>query len=128
MILRTNENGTFTCPVSLCLHTDFKSKRELRKHIDNKHPWYYYFEDQPEEKREEIEELQPVILKKASTVSKPSYSMEEGIGKEFLDWLCTSCGGGKSNREAKQIAKRALKFLMECTGDNDSDIPLSDES
>jgi len=88
----------------------------LRKHIDNKHSWYYYFDEQPEVKREEIEENQPVIPKKASTTSKPYYSMDEGIGHDFLKWLCTSCGGGKSEREAKKIAKRALKFLMKCTG------------
>ena len=127
LALRRNEKNTFTCPVKLCLHADFKSKRGLRKHIDNKHSWYYYFEEQPEVKREEIEDLQPVVPKKASTVKKPFYSMEEGIGKDFFQWLCTSCGGGKSQKEAKQVAKRALKFLMNSTGENESDIPLSNE-
>ena len=127
LVLRRNDDNTFTCPVNFCLHTDFKSKRGLRKHIDNKHSWFYYFDEQPDIKREEIEELQPVIPKKASTINKPFYSMEEGIGNDFLEWLCTSCGGGKSQREAKQVAKRALKFLMSCTGDNDSEAPLSNE-
>ena len=124
--LRVNDSGKFTCPIKLCLHADFVSKRGLRKHIDNKHPWYYYFEEQPEINKEEMQLLQP-NQKRASTTSKPFYSMDEGIGKDLLDWLCTSCGGGKSQREAKQIAKRALKFLMECTGGNDSGIPLSYE-
>ena len=125
LVLRSNDNGHYTCPIASCLHKDFKSKRGLRKHIDHKHGWYYYFDSQPEVKREEIEQIQPVILKRASTATRPSFSIDKGIGKEFLDWLCTSCGGGKTEREAKQIAKRALKFLMECSGENESDVHLS---
>ena len=127
LTLDSNDKGKYTCPVKLCLHTDFKTKRGLRKHIDSKHPWYYYFDEQPEVKREQMEENQATLPKRASTTSKPYYSMDEGIGNEFLQWLCTTCGGGKSQREAKQIAKRALKFLMECTGGNESDVSLSYE-
>ena len=124
---KENDKGKFTCPAKLCLHSDFESKRGLRKHIDNKHPWYYYFDDQPEIKREEIELNQPAIQKKASTNSKPFYSIEEGIGKSFYKWLTTTCGGGKNDREAKQVAKRSMKFLMSSTGDNDSQTTLSYE-
>ena len=123
--LRPNQNGSYTCPVRLCLHADFKSQRGLRKHIDSKHSWYYYFEEQPEVKREEIINDQPPVAKKSSTKYKPFYSIENGIGKSFLDWLTSTCGGGKTEREAKQIGKRGMKFLMECTGDNDSTLPLS---
>ena len=79
--LKANGKGLFTCPVINCLHKDFKSSRGLRKHIDNKHGWYYYFEDQPEIKREAIEELQPTVPKRSSTLRKPSYSIEEGTGR-----------------------------------------------
>jgi len=106
LILRSNHKGTFTCPINLCLHSDFKSKRGLRKHIDNLHSWYYYFDEQPDIKREEIEEIQPTIPRRANTFTS---------------------GGGKSQRESKQIAKRALKFLMEVTGNNDSSLPLTNE-
>ena len=124
--LKSNDEGTFTCPVNLCLHTSFKSSRGLRKHINNKHPWYFYFDKQPEIKREEIESLQPP-QKKTSTMKISSYSIEEGRGKDFLIWLGTTCGGGKSQREAKQIATRAMKFLMQCTGENNDLVPLSNE-
>ena len=127
LVLRSNDKGTFTCPIKLCLHSDYKSQRGLRKHIDNIHPWYYYFDQQPEIKREEVEQLQPAEPRRASTANIPHYSMDDGIGKDFLRWLCTSCGGGKTEREAKQIAKRALKFLMESTGSNDSGLPLTNE-
>ena len=125
--IKENDKGKFTCPAKLCLHSDFESKRGLRKHIDNKHPWFYYFDEQPEVKREEIELNQPTIQRKASTSSKPYYSIDEGIGKSFYKWLTTTCGGGKNEREAKQVAKRALKFLMNSTGDNESQTPLSYE-
>ena len=124
---KENDKGKFTCPAKLCLHSDFESKRGLRKHIDNKHPWYYYFDEQPEVKREEIELNQPPIPKKASTSSKPHYSIDEGIGKSFYQWLTTTCGGGKNERESKQVAKRAMKFLINSTGDNESQTPLSYE-
>lgn len=122
-----NEKGKYTCPAKLCLHSDFESKRGLRKHIDNKHPWFYYFDEQPEVKREQIEMNQPTVQRKATTSSKPYYSIDEGIGKAFHGWLKTTCGGGKNAREAKQIAKRALKFLMASTGDNESQTTLSFE-
>ena len=125
-MLRKNDDQAFTCPVKLCLHADFKSSRGLRKHIDNKHAWYYYFDEQPEVKREEIEMEQPA-KKKVCTSQKPAFSLENGIGKTFLAWLCTSCGGGKSEKEATQIGKRAMKFLMESLGNNESDNDLTYE-
>ena len=100
LILRQNDRNLYTCPAKLCLHADFKSSRGLRKHIDTRHPWYYYFDDQPEVKREEMETVEP-SRKKVCTSSKPSFSLEEGIGNDFMQWLCTSCGGGKTSREAK---------------------------
>ena len=107
--IRNNDKGTFTCPVKLCLHADFRSNRGLRKHIDNKHPWFYYFEEQPEIKREEIELIQPAI-KTASTLNIPSFSIDEGRGNDFLTWLETTCGGGKSYREEKQICKTSYEI------------------
>eukprot|EP00111_Clytia_hemisphaerica_P012952 TCONS_00038051-protein len=128
LIFKENDQGKFTCPAKLCLHADFGSKRGLRKHIENNnHPWFYYFDEQPEASRNIIEQNQPIVQRKASTYSKPYYSMDEGIGKTFFDWLNTTAGGGKNSREAKQIAKRALKFLMNSTGDNETQAPLSNE-
>ena len=126
LFLRKNGNDMYVCPVKLCLHSEFKSSRGLRKHIDNKHSWYYYFDEQPEVKREEIEMNQPP-RKKVCTSKKPAFSLEEGIGRDFILWLCTSCGGGKSRKEAQQIGKRAMKFFMEALGNNESDIDLTYE-
>ena len=45
--LRCNERGEYICPVETCLHIHYMSKRGLRKHIDNVHTWFYYFDKQP---------------------------------------------------------------------------------
>ena len=119
LIIRPNIQGLFTCPVRLCLHADFKSSRGLRKHISNKHPWYYYFDQQPVVKREEMEKAIP--KKKAVTAGKPAFSLEEGLGLRFVLWLCTSCGGGKNRKDARHIAKRAMKFFMHALGNNEGD-------
>ena len=56
----------------LCLHADFNSSRGLRKHIDNKHPWYYYFDEQPEVKGEDMSILEPTS-KKVCTSKRTRY-------------------------------------------------------
>ena len=110
-----------------CLHADFKSSRGLRKHINTKHPWYFYFDRQPEVKKENMfEEVNPA-RKKAFTAKKPSFSLEDGIGLDFLNWLTTSCGGGKTQKEAVQVGKRTMKFFMQALGNNDDDIDLTYE-
>ena len=80
LVLLKNDHQMYTCPVKLCLHCDYKSSRGLRKHIDNNHPWYYYFDEQPEVKREELDENMST-RKKVCTSKKPSFSLEEGVGK-----------------------------------------------
>ena len=126
LVLRKNDSNTYACPVTLCLHDDFKSHRELRKHIDNKHSWYYYFDDQPKVKKEDLPVF-PETTKKVSTVHKPSYSVDKGLGKDFFDWLCTSCGGGKCGKQAKQIAIRAMKFLMASSGNKEVEHSVTKE-
>ena len=53
-----------------------------------------------------------------------TFSIEKGFGKAFKDWLSSDCGGGRSDRDAKQSCKRALKYLTFATGGEDS---LSEE-
>jgi hypothetical protein len=129
LILRQNEHKMYTCPVQFCLYSDFKSSRGLRKHIDSKHAWFYFFDKQPEIKREEIEveQHEQNELKKACTSNRPSFSIDSGVGYDFMKWLCTSCGGGKTEKEAKQTATRAMKYLMESLGNNENDNELTVE-
>ena len=114
--LEPEDDGIYLCPVASCLHVGFKSQRGARKHVSTKHEWFYYFDVQPTVKREEAQNRQ-ADRKKASTLKQLAFSIDHGCGLEFVVWLQTPCGGGKKLKEAKQSAKRAMKFLMSCMGD-----------
>ena len=124
--LTKNDEDIFACPVSTCLHLGFKSDRGARKHINTMHPWYLYFNQQPLINKSEFltDEKQK---RKSTTHNIPAYSLKEGMGKEFLDWLKTPCGGGKSSKQAVQSGRRAMKFLMASLGDTEVDKSVSDE-
>ena len=57
----------------------------------------------------------------------PAFSIEDGVGNLFLRWLCTPCGGGKQITQAKQIAKRAMKFLMASIGESVGETLVTEE-
>ena len=120
-----DEHGLFICPVTTCLHEGYKSKRGLRKHVTNHHEWYFFFDCQPEVKREDAQPRQQVKYK-ASTHKQPSFSVDNGFGAKFTEWLQTPCGGIKSPKDAKQVAKRGMKYLMYCVGDSEDGIDAPD--
>ena len=111
-----DEENMYNCPVSTCLHAGFKSTRGARLHVNNKHSWWFYFDSCPEFDRAEAKKLQPA-KQRASTHNQLSFSIEKGCGREFLEWLQTPCGGGKSLKESTQAAKRSMKYLMYCVDD-----------
>ena len=115
--LRPDERGMFMCAVKGCLHKGFKSSRGLRKHIESRHSWYFYFDEEPSIKREMIDGIKEKL--KQPTNNIPSFSTTDGIGQLFVNWLLTPLGGDKSKREAIQIARRAMKFLMAALGDTE---------
>ena len=116
--LRANDAGLFICPVDNCMHTGFKSSRGLRKHIDSRHNWFYYFDNEPQIKREEITADPKKQRSKCYTHNVPAFSITEGIGADFHKWLRAPLGGGKNAREATQIARRGMKFLLHVMGDD----------
>ena len=103
------------CPITTCLHVGFKSDRGLRKHINTGHPWYYYFDEQPVINRDKVAKKDEE-RRKSSTHNMPAFSLTDGLGEEFLSWLSTPCGGGKSHKQGIQIGRRAMKFLMASMG------------
>ena len=117
--LRSSE-GKFSCDVENCLHDGFKSARGLRKHIESRHPWYFYFDSEPSIK-EKILEVRSKRNSKREVLSayRNTFSIEDGIGKSFLDWLKSDCGGGRNNNDAVQSCRRALKFLTFSIGSDD---------
>ena len=116
--LRPDEDGIFMCPLESCMHTGFKSSRGLRKHIDTRHDWYYYFDSKPTVKRDQVVADPLKVRSKCLTQSVPSFSLKEGIGLDFCKWLRAPLGGGKNEREAIQIAKRGMKFLLHVMGED----------
>jgi hypothetical protein len=124
--LTKDEEDKYVCPIEMCLHVGFKSDRGLRKHVNSIHPWYFYFDKQPAINRFEAP-IDDKVRRKCSTHNIPAYSLDEGIGLEFLDWLRTPCGGGKTNKQSVQIGRRAMKFLMASIGDTEVDKSVSDE-
>ena len=124
--LKRNEEDIYPCPVASCLHLGFKSDRGARKHVNTMHPWYLYFDQQPLIDRREFVNKE-LAKRKSTTHNMPAYSLKEGMGKEFLDWLKTPCGGGKSPKQAVQSGRRAMKFLMASLGDTEVDKHVSDE-
>ena len=124
--LKRNADGYFLCPISTCLHIGFRSDRGLRKHIDSAHPWYYYFDEQPVINREEAVKKNEES-RKSTTHNMPAFTLTEGIGKEFLSWLSTPCGGGKSVKQGIEIGRRAMKFLMASMGATEVGNHISEE-
>ena len=124
--LNPNADGIFLCPVNDCLHIGFRSARGLRKHIETRHDWYFYFDKQPAFTRDQVVQ-QDRVKRKQSTHKVPAFSLDEGVGKDFLQWLLTPCGGGKNKKEAVQIGRRAMKFLMAALGDTEVETVVTEE-
>ena len=124
--LKANADGFFICPIVTCLHVGFKSDRGLRKHIDTIHPWYFYFDKQPEINRDNVIRIDKE-KRKCSTHTVPAFTLEEGVGKDFLTWINTPCGGGKSMKQGIQIARRGMKFLMVSVGETEVGKTVSED-
>ena len=104
----------------------FKSSRGARKHITTIHPWFYYFDEQPQIDRSMAAEPGSTRTKNV-TNNMPAFTFETGTGKDFLEWLQTPCGGGKSKREATLIARRAMKFLMAALCEPEADTNVQED-
>ena len=53
--------------------------------------------------------------------------LDDGISEKFVKWLCISCGGEKTEKEAKQAGKRTMKFFMQALGNNENETDLTYE-
>ena len=124
--LNSDENGIYLCIVQSCLHIGFKSERGLRKHINTKHEWFYYFDKQPNFDRSEATKPEKRKLK-ASTHKQLAFSITDGSGYDFWKWLTTPFGGDRAPKEATQIARRGMKFLMYAMGENNDGEHAQDE-
>ena len=109
-----DSDGLFHCPVQDCNHDGFISQRGYRKHVKQKHCWFFYFDDKPEtgnseanrSPKNEAKDRKPAHMAK----SIPTFDRSSPIVDEFLSWLTGNGGGCKSDRQAQQIVSRCLKF------------------
>ncbi|XP_065066523.1 uncharacterized protein LOC135692359 [Rhopilema esculentum] len=131
VILRETKDKTFRCPIEFCENRTFFSKRGCRKHIDTKHRWYYFFDVKPSDKVIERSAEQSTqrshkhiesARRRADTTKRPHFSISEGVGKQYVDWLCAVCGGGLSAAQATQNATRVMKFLKFCSEDDEDNL------
>ena len=123
--LRKNDVGVYRCPIHSCEHPGFKSNCDSRKHIDQKHSWYYYLDHEPFDSSNALKEVhhKPVQVKiPADTAKNPCFLIHYGVGQEFSIWLSAACGGGMSRAQAKQIATRVMKFLKYCNKDDEDEL------
>ena len=108
----------------------FQSQRGCRKQVNNKHSWFFYFD---EKRRVDLKlaansskvptkscASSTVVDDVSSTCSKPgarsmpSFSSFSQIGEQCTTWLAGSGGTYKKGRPAQQIVHRCLKFLNFC--------------
>ena len=52
----------------------------------------------------------------------PHCPVNEGIGKDFVSWLSSACGGGVAEKQAKQQSVRIMKFLKYCSEDDEDEV------
>ena len=119
--LSPNSEGMFSCPVRNCESENYRSKRGCRKHVYNKHGWFYYFQEKPD-----VENVFPslntrdskyTLPRRTKTTTMPMFLKTCKIGINFKTWLQSPGGGGKSETQADQILCRVLKYLKFCCKD-----------
>lgn len=131
--LEEDENDKlYHCPVPNCAHDGFSTQRGCRKHVKNKHSWFYYFDERPEISTSETAQKEDDSKKtpspdKERCIKKqlPSFDISTVIGKEFETWLTGSGGGCKSKNQAMQVVRRSFKYLKFCCEDEDEEEELS---
>ena len=111
-------DGAFHCPVQTYKNNSFTTQRGCRKDVKNKHLWFYYFEEKPDDSQN----IEKGKLFFYSTKLLPSFDISSTIGKLFENWLIESGGGCKSIRQAQQIIRRSFKCLKFCCENDEEDL------
>ena len=113
-------DSLYHCPIQECDHDGFQSQRGCRKHVYNKHSWFFYFDEKPNSKEITASRNVPMVkpIQDQTTESPkhaakllPSFSLSCDIAELFTKWLTGSGGGYKKDRAAQQIVTRCFKFL-----------------
>ena len=121
-------DSLYHCPIQECDHDGFQSQRGCRKHVYNKHSWFFYFDEKPNSKEitdsRNVPMVEPIQDQTTETTKHavkllPSFSLSCDIAELFTKWLTGSGGGHKKDRAAQQIVTRCFKFLRFCCEDEE---------
>ena len=132
---RDTDGDIFYCPVAACDHPGFTTDRGCRKHVTQRHGWWFYFDEKPNADEVFSDKLVPTrsdrnrhIKLRASTSTMPSFDLTSRFGKDFSHWLTSDWGGSKSSEQATQIARRVLKFLRFCYPDAEQSWDITEDA
>ena len=129
---KDSADSLYRWPIQMCEHEGFQSQCGCRKHVNNKHSWFFYFDEKPRVDLKLATNSAKVALKSSilstdddvsSTRSKPGsrsmpfFSPSSKIGDQFTTWLSGGDGGYKKDRPTQQIVNKCLKFLKFCWED-----------
>ena len=121
-------DSLYHCPIQECDHDGFQSQRGCRKHVYNKHSWFFYFDEKPNSKEitdsRNVPMVKPIQDQTTDTTKHavkllPSFSLSCDIAELITKWLTGSGGGYKKDRAAQQIVTRCFKFLRFCCEDEE---------
>ena len=122
-------DSLYHCPIQVCEHEGFQSQRGCRKHVNNKHCWFFHFDEKPVDFQLVVTSSSGVPKNILQTTSGDdasraistqgarlisSFSASSQFGDSFTKWLTGSGGCYKKDRPAQQIVNRCLKFLKFC--------------
>ena len=99
-----DEEGIFQCPVPHCDHMGFSSQHGCRKHVKNKHGWFYYFDVKPDLKLSKTN-VRPqgkgsILLEKSHRAQ--TSTKNTAFGHEIVNWI-QCMAGGKSKFLANRV-------------------------
>ena len=119
--LKASADSLFDCPVESCDSLSYKSRRGCRKHVYQRHGWFYYFDERPKIEDvlpEQVIEKSKIKRGKTSQTSEmPSFAKTCTIYRTFRDWLMSPGGSSKSRTQAEQVSTRVVKYFRFCCQD-----------
>ena len=81
----------YFCPVKFCDQDGFLSVRGCRKHVYNRHGWYYYFDETPAVEdafpNDVISIVNAKLPAKTNTKEMPLFSKSSIFANDFQNWL-----------------------------------------
>ena len=130
--LELSGDSKFYCPVKNCETNGYLSQRGCRKHVFQRHGWFYFFDEKPELSNyfPEIStrsSKMPQKAKRNCTSKMPMFLSSCTVAVRFEKWMRTPGGGGKNVSQAEQICHKVLKYLKFCCSDvcTSWDIPVT---